>query len=153
MAAKVTTFLMFEKGAREAAEFYASVFEDGRVLPGGGPGVSFELGGQRFGAFDGGPSFRFSEAISLHGSCQDQAEVDYYWDRLREGGGEESMCGWLKDRFGVSWQVVPVALGRLLADPDPERAQRATQAMLRMRKIDGAALTAAADGREAEASA
>ncbi|HEX7038740.1 MAG TPA: VOC family protein [Trueperaceae bacterium] len=147
MSQKVTPFLMFEKGAREAAEFYADVFPDGRVLPGGGAGVTFEVGGQRFHAFDGGSHFRFSDAISLYVSCADQAEVDYYWDRLREGGGEEGRCGWLKDRFGVSWQVVPEALPRLLGDPDPERARRATEAMLGMTKLDVAALEAAADGR------
>lgn len=145
MSQKVVPFLMFAEGARQAAEFYCSVFPDGKLLAGGGPGVTFELGGQRFHAFDGGPHFSFSEGISLYVHCKDQAEVDYYWQRLLEGGGQESMCGWLKDRFGVSWQVVPEALTRLLADPDPERAHRATQAMLQMRKLDVAALEAAAD--------
>lgn len=149
MSQKVTPFLMFAQGAREAAEFYAEVFPDGRVLDSNGPGVAFEVGGQRFEAFDGGPHFTFSEGMSLMVSCRTQAEVDHYWERLREGGGEEGACGWLKDRFGVSWQVVPEALPRLLADPDPERTQRALQAMLKMRKIDVAALEAAADGRAA----
>jgi predicted 3-demethylubiquinone-9 3-methyltransferase (glyoxalase superfamily) len=104
--------------------------------------VTFEVAGLTINAFDGGPMFTFNEAISLYVDCADQAEVDYYWQRLTEGG-EESQCGWLKDRFGVSWQVVPRALPRLLGDPDPGRAQRAMQAMLSMRKIDVAALEAA----------
>ncbi len=149
MSPKVTPFLMFAQGAREAAEFYVSVFPDGKLLGASGPGVSFEVGGQRFDAFDGGPHFSFSEGLSLLVSCETQDEVDHFWDRLREGGGEEGVCGWLKDRFGVSWQVVPRALSRLLADPDRERAGRAAQAMLAMRKIDIAALEAAADGRPA----
>lgn len=149
MSPKVTPFLMFAQGAREAAEFYVSVFPDGKLLGASGPGVSFEVGGQRFDAFDGGPHFSFSEGLSLLVSCETQDEVDHFWDRLREGGGEEGVCGWLKDRFGVSWQVVPKALSRLLADPDRERAGRAAQAMLAMRKIDIAALEAAADGRPA----
>lgn len=142
----VTPFLMFSEGARGAAEFYVSVFPDSRMLEGDGAGVSFELKGQRFDAFDGGEHFSFSEGISFVISCETQAEVDHYWERLTGGGGQESMCGWLKDRYGVSWQVIPVALKRLLSDPDAGRAQRAAQAMLQMRKIDIAALEAAADG-------
>ncbi len=147
MQQRVTPFLMFESGAKEAAEFYASVFPDGKVLEGDGPGVSFEVGGQRFDAYDGGPHFKFTEGISMHVRCENQEEVDYYWERLQEGGGEESMCGWLKDRFGVSWQIIPTALYELRSDPDPARAQRAVEAMLRMRKLDIAQLRAAADGR------
>src|SRR5690606_14723212 len=98
---------------------------------------------------DGGPHFTFSEGMSLMVSCRTQAEVDHYWERLREGGGAEGACGWLKDRFGVSWQAVPHALPRPLADPDPERAPPPLQAMLKMRKTDAAALEAAADGRAA----
>ncbi|MBX3143272.1 MAG: VOC family protein [Trueperaceae bacterium] len=146
MSDKVTPFLMFASGAQEAAEFYVSVFEDGKILP-GGPGVTFEVGGQVIRAFDGGPHFKFSEGFSLFIDCDTQEQVDHYWVRLREGGGEESQCGWLKDRFGVSWQVVPKALGRLLGDPDPARSKRALHAMLKMRKLDIAALEAAADGR------
>src|SRR5262245_11425826 len=107
--------------------------------------VEFELDGQRFVAINGGPEFTFTEAVSFSIACADQAEVDYYWDALTDGG-EESMCGWLKDRFGLSWQVVPDELGRLLSDPDAERAHRAMTAMLGMRKLDVAALRAAADG-------
>ncbi|NLG08916.1 MAG: VOC family protein [Deinococcales bacterium] len=149
MDQKLVPFLMFEAGAREAAEFYVSVFPDGRLLPSEGPGVAFELGGVRFEAFDGGPRFTFSDGTSFLIRCETQAEVDHYWERLLEGGGQESRCGWLKDRFGVSWQVVPTALPRLLSDPDPERARRAQEAMLTMSKLDVAALEAAADGREA----
>lgn len=143
---KVVPFLMFEKGAREAAEFYVSVFPDARILSGDGPGLSFEVAGQRFDAFDGGPHFSFSQGVSFTVRCDNQEEVDYYWDRLREGGGEESMCGWLKDRFGVWWQVIPTALLRAVTDPDQERAQRAREAMFKMRKIDIATIEAAADG-------
>ncbi|HZJ08938.1 MAG TPA: VOC family protein [Trueperaceae bacterium] len=110
-----------------------------------GQGVTFEVGGMKVNAFDGGPEFKFNGAISLFVTCEDQAEVDYYWQRLTEGG-EDGRCGWLKDKFGVSWQVVPTALGRLLSDPDRERADRAMQAMLQMSKLDIAALEAAADG-------
>src|SRR3954454_25223299 len=105
----------------------------------------FELDGQRFVAINGGPQFTFNEAISLSITCADQAEVDYYWERLTEGG-EDGPCGWLKDRYGVSWQVVPDGMDELFSDPDRERAQRAMEAMLRMRKLDIAAIRAAADG-------
>jgi predicted 3-demethylubiquinone-9 3-methyltransferase (glyoxalase superfamily) len=107
--------------------------------------VSFELDGRPFVALNGGPEFRFTEAVSFQVSCADQAEVDHYWDALVEGG-EGSMCGWLKDRYGLSWQIVPADLGGLLGDPDPERSRRAMEAMLTMRKIDIDALRAAADG-------
>lgn len=147
MVQKVTPFLMFRSGAQEAAEFYTSVFPDGRILEGDWPGVAFEIGGQRINAFDGGDSFQLTEAFSLMITCEDQQEIDYYWERLLEGGGEESMCGWLRDRYGVSWQVTPRALSRLVGDPDPERAERARQAMFRMRKLDIAALEVAADGK------
>ena len=147
MVQKVIPFLMFRSGAQEAAEFYTSVFPDGRILEGDWPGVAFEIGGQRINAFDGGDSFQLTEAFSLMITCEDQQEIDYYWERLLEGGGEESMCGWLRDRYGVSWQVTPRVLSRLVGDPDPERAERARQAMFRMRKLDIAALEAAADGK------
>ena len=108
--------------------------------------MNFQLHGQPFMALNGGPQFHFTEAISLFVSCADQAEVDYFWDRLREGGGSESQCGWLKDRFGLSWQVIPEALGRLIGDPDRAKGQRAIQAMLQMKKIDIAALQQAHAG-------
>ncbi len=111
--------------------------------------VEFELVGQRFVGINGGPQFTFNEAVSFQIACEDQDEVDYYWERLTADGGEESQCGWLKDKFGLSWQVVPTGLDELFADPDPAKAQRAMQAMLGMRKIDIAALRAAAEGAPA----
>ena len=156
---KITPFLWFDDQAESAAEYYTSVFPNSRVLAvsrsgDAGPGepgsvltVEFELEGQRFVGLNGGRMpFAFSEAISFSVACADQAEVDHYWDTLIGDGGEASMCGWLKDRYGLSWQIVPTALPALLADPDPARAARATRAMLSMRKLDVAALRAAADG-------
>lgn len=146
--------LWFDGNGLEAAEFYVSLFPDARI-DGVSPGpdgsplmVGFTLMGRPFQALNGGPRFRFSEAVSLVVPCDGQAEVDRYWAALTEGG-EESMCGWLKDRFGLSWQVVPNQLGEILGDPDPERAARATKAMLGMRKLDLAAMRAAADGTSA----
>jgi predicted 3-demethylubiquinone-9 3-methyltransferase (glyoxalase superfamily) len=107
--------------------------------------VEFELDGQRFTGINGGPEFTFDEAVSFEIRCEDQEEVDYYWDRLTDGG-EESMCGWLKDRYGLSWQVVPAGVEELFTDPDKERARRAMEAMLSMRKLDLAELQRAADG-------
>jgi predicted 3-demethylubiquinone-9 3-methyltransferase (glyoxalase superfamily) len=155
---KISTFLWFDTQAEEAANFYATLFEDSSVTdvsryPEGTPGpagqvmsVTFTLAGQEFMALNGGPEFTFNESISLFVHCEDQAEVDRLWSALTADGGEESMCGWLKDRYGLSWQIVPDRLSELFADPDPERAQRAMQAMLKMQKIDVAALEAAADG-------
>ncbi len=149
--------LWFDTQAEEAAEFYISVFGNGRILhvaryTDAGPGpagtvmtVEWEMNGQRFVGINGGPQFTFSEAVSFAVDCADQDEVDHYWDRLTDGG-EESRCGWLKDRYGLSWQVVPVGMDELFADPDPARAQRAMQAMFSMTKLDIAALRAAADG-------
>jgi predicted 3-demethylubiquinone-9 3-methyltransferase (glyoxalase superfamily) len=149
--------LWFDTEAEQAAEFYLSVFPNSRVVsvaryPEGAPGpagsvmsVEFELDGQRFVGINGGPVFTFSEAVSFQISCRDQDEVDRYWAALTDGG-EESQCGWLKDRFGLSWQVVPEGMDEIFADPDAGRAQRAMQAMLGMRKLDVAALRAAADG-------
>ena len=154
----ITTCLWFDNDAEEAAAFYTSVFPNSRInntsyYGEGAPKpagtaltVEFELDGRTFTALNGGPEFTFSEAISFQISCQDQDEVDYYADNLTANGGEEGPCGWVKDRFGVSWQVVPVALPELLYDPDPQRAQRAMAAMMKMRRIDIAALRAAADG-------
>ncbi|MGW4698424.1 VOC family protein [Kitasatospora cineracea] len=158
MAQKITTFLWFDDQAEQAAEFYTSVFEYGRITDvqrysDAGPGeagsvmlVSFELFGQEFLALNGGPAFRFNEAVSLQVDCADQAEVDRYWELLTADGGAPGPCGWLKDRYGLSWQIVPRRMTELLADPDPERARRATAAMLQMGKLDVAALEAAADG-------
>jgi predicted 3-demethylubiquinone-9 3-methyltransferase (glyoxalase superfamily) len=152
---KITPFLWFDTQAEEAARFYASIFPDSRILNtarygDAGPGpkgsvmtVEFQLDGQRMIALNGGPVFRFTEAISLVVDCKDQKEVDHYWSRLLQGG-QESMCGWLKDRYGLSWQIVPAVLGRLLSDPDAKKAKRVMEAMLKMKKIDIAALEAAA---------
>jgi predicted 3-demethylubiquinone-9 3-methyltransferase (glyoxalase superfamily) len=157
MQQKIVPSLWFDTEAEEAAEFYTSVFENSRIVnvshyTEGAPRpagtvmtVEFELDGQRFVGINGGPQFTFDEAVSFQIGCADQDEVDHYWERLSEGG-EEGQCGWLKDRFGLSWQVIPAGLGELLGDPDPERAQRAMQAMLKMRKLDLAAMRAAAGG-------
>src|SRR4029079_3046526 len=147
----------FDTNALEAAEFYVSVFPNSRVgaithypenapNPGSVLTVNFELDGQEYTGINGGPQFTFDEAISLLINCQDQSEVDYYWDTLTADGGEESQCGWLKDKFGLSWQVVPAGWETMLTDADPERRERTMQAMYRMKKLDIAALQAAAEG-------
>jgi len=153
---KITPFLWFDNQAEEAANFYVSIFKNSKIgdisrYGEAGPGpagsamvVAFELDGQPFNALNGGPLFTFSEAISFRVDCQDQAEVDYFWDKLSDGG-QTSQCGWLKDRYGLSWQVVPTALPRILSNPDPVKARRATEAMLKMTKLDIAALEAAAE--------
>ena len=154
---KTVTCLWFDTEAEEAADFYATVFPNSRVVtkthyPEDAPReagmvmtVEFELDGQRFVGINGGPQFSFDEAVSFQVTCESQEELDYYWERLSEGG-QEGPCGWLKDRFGLSWQVVPKGMDEVFADPDPERARRAMQAMLKMGKIDIAALRRAADG-------
>jgi predicted 3-demethylubiquinone-9 3-methyltransferase (glyoxalase superfamily) len=143
----ITTCLWFDTEGEEAAEFYCSVIPDSRVLdvarygaagpgtPGSAMTVSFELDGKPYVALNGGPEFRFNEAVSLQISCRDQEEVDHYWNTLVEGG-EESMCGWLKDKFGLSWQIVPTRLGELMGDKDQAKAGRVRDAMLKMRKIN-----------------
>ncbi|MGY2746482.1 VOC family protein [Arthrobacter sp. UYCu723] len=158
MSEKITTCLWFDNQAEEAAEFYASVFEGGKVLDvarygEGGPGpagqaitVRFEIEGRTFTALNGGPAFTFSEAVSFVVDCSSQEEVDRYWAELSQGGSE-SQCGWLKDKYGVSWQVIPSELVQLIGGPDPEGSQRAMQAMLAMGKLDIAALQKAYDGR------
>jgi predicted 3-demethylubiquinone-9 3-methyltransferase (glyoxalase superfamily) len=152
----ITPCLWFDTQGEEAAEFYTSIFPNSKIVEvarygSAGPRpegtvmtVNFVLDGQEFVALNGGPEFTFSEAISFQISCGSQEEVDGYWSRLSEGG-EEGPCGWVKDRYGLSWQVVPTALTELLADPDPARSQRAMQAMLQMKKIDIAELQRAAD--------
>jgi predicted 3-demethylubiquinone-9 3-methyltransferase (glyoxalase superfamily) len=149
---KITPFLWFDHQAEEAANFYVSVFKDARITaisrfgegsrgePGSVMTVAFELEGQQFVALNGGPYFKFSEAVSFYIHCADQAEVDTFWERLTADGGEPGQCGWLKDKFGVSWQVVPDVLIELMNDPDSQKAQRVTQAMLKMTKIDIAEL-------------
>jgi predicted 3-demethylubiquinone-9 3-methyltransferase (glyoxalase superfamily) len=157
MIAQIVPNLWFDGQAEEAAAFYTSVFPNSRVVgrthyteagpgvPGSVMTVEWELDGQRFVGINGGPEFPFSEAVSFAITCEDQDEVDRYWQALSEGG-EEGPCGWLKDRFGLSWQVVPTGMDELFADPDPERARRAMQAMFGMKKLDVAALRSAADG-------
>jgi predicted 3-demethylubiquinone-9 3-methyltransferase (glyoxalase superfamily) len=154
---RITPCLWFDTEAEEAATFYTSVFANSRITGvarygKAGPRpegmvmtVNFELDGLEFVGLNGGPEFTFDEAISFQVSCQSQAEVDEYWARLTDGG-EEGPCGWLKDRYGVSWQIIPTRLMELLDDPDPDRSQRAMTAMLGMKKIDVAALELAAAG-------
>jgi predicted 3-demethylubiquinone-9 3-methyltransferase (glyoxalase superfamily) len=160
MEQKITPNLWFDTEAEEAAEFYVSVFKDSRIVSEthyteAGPReagmvmtVDFELNGLRFTGINGGPDFKFDEAVSFLISCEDQDEVDYYWEKLSDGGSE-GPCGWLKDRYGLSWQVVPTGMEELFADPDPQRAERAMKAMLKMSKLDIAALREAADGARA----
>ena len=152
-AQKVTPMLWFDGQAEEAAEFYVSVFEDAEIghvsrMPDGKPlVVEFRLAGQRFTALNGGPEFSFTPAVSFVVDCDTQEEVDRYWDRLSAGGEPEAQqCGWLKDRFGVSWQIVPRQLSEYMSDPDPEKAARTMQAMLQMKKLDIAGLKRAHDG-------
>lgn len=144
---KITPFLWFDTQALEAAEFYCSIFKDAKInsimrYPEGSPGqpgtvmtVDFQLEGQRFTAINGGSAFTFTPAISFYVDCATQTEVDTLWEKLTAGGAEEQ-CGWLKDKYGVSWQIVPTVLIELMNDPDPEKAQRVTQAMLQMVKLD-----------------
>jgi predicted 3-demethylubiquinone-9 3-methyltransferase (glyoxalase superfamily) len=171
---KITTYLWFDKNAEEAMNFYTSLFSakggsssggkdskivsinyypegsddphlkgmEGKVING-----IFELNGQRFMAIDGGPLFKFTEAISLYVDCEDQEEVDHLWEKLTADGGEESQCGWLKDKYGLSWQIIPKQLGELLGGSDPEKAGRAMQAMMQMQKIVIADLQKAYDGK------
>ena len=152
---KITPFLWFDGNAEEAMNFYTSIFKNAKVgnvsrYGEAGPGpagsvltASFELEGLQFTALNGGPHFKFNEAISFHVACESQQEVDYFWDKLG-AGGQVQQCGWLKDKFGVSWQIVPTALPRLLGNPDRARANRVMQAMLQMKKLDIAALEQAA---------
>jgi predicted 3-demethylubiquinone-9 3-methyltransferase (glyoxalase superfamily) len=154
---KITTFLTYDHQAEEAVNLYVSVFQNSRIrhttrYGAGGPGpqgsvmsVDFELDGQRFIALNGGPHFKFTDGISLFVDCKTQEEVDQYWEKLSQGGGE-GQCGWLKDRFGLSWQIIPAALGELLNDPDPKKARRVMEAMLKMKKIDIAELKRAHQG-------
>jgi predicted 3-demethylubiquinone-9 3-methyltransferase (glyoxalase superfamily) len=155
---KITTFLWFDKDAEPAAKFYCSIFKKSKILGitrnlegGGGPKVDvitvqFRLGDQEYVALNGGPTFKFTEAISLMIHCKDQKEVDYYWDKLLAGGGQESMCGWLKDKYGLSWQVTPTVLLEMISDKNRKKAQRAFDAMMQMRKIDIKTLKEAFNG-------
>lgn len=149
---KIRPFLWYEADALAAAELYVSIFDDAKILstmpgPNGSvSGVEIELGGQEVILFNGGPHHALNEAVSLMVTCDTQEEVDRYWERLTADGGEESRCGWLEDRFGLSWQIIPTALTRLMADEDRERAGRVVQAMLGMSRIDIAELQKAYDG-------
>ncbi len=145
---RITTFFWFDTQAEEAAEFYTSLFPNSRIVEvsrhnGAVMSVTFQLDGQAYIALNGGPQYQFSEAISLLVKCETQAEIDRLWNALTEGG-EEGPCGWLKDRYGVSWQIIPTTLGALLTHPDPDKAQRAQQAMFQMKKLDIKALQEAA---------
>jgi predicted 3-demethylubiquinone-9 3-methyltransferase (glyoxalase superfamily) len=144
---KITPFLWFDTQAEEAARFYVSIFKNSKIVSvarygDAGPGpkgsvmtVAFELDGQPFIALNGGPHFKFTEAISFSVDCKTQPEVDEFWGKL-SAGGEESQCGWLKDKFGLSWQINPSVLGKMLSDPDPRKSKRVMEAMLKMKKID-----------------
>lgn len=155
---KITPFLWFDNQAEEAMNFYTSIFKnskkgsvsyygEGAPLPAGtAMSVTFELDGQEFMGLNAGPIFKFNEAISFFVDCEDQAEVDYFWEKLTADGGEESQCGWLKDKFGMSWQIIPKALGKMLSDADGEKSGRAMQAMLQMKKIQVDELQRAFDG-------
>jgi predicted 3-demethylubiquinone-9 3-methyltransferase (glyoxalase superfamily) len=155
---KITPFLWFDGNAEEAANFYISIFKNskmGKISRYGdaGPGpkgsvmsVTFQIEGQEFFALNGGPQFKFTPAISFFVNCESQPEVDNLWEKL-SAGGRTDRCGWLQDKFGVSWQIIPTVLGQLLGDKDPQRAKRAMQAMLQMTKIDGKALQQAADAK------
>ena len=155
---KITPFLWFDGNAEEAALFYTSIFKNSKILNvsrygDAGPGtkgavmvVSFQLEGQQFTALNGGPQFKFSEAFSFVVNCETQTEIDEYWNKLTSGGGRESECGWLKDKFGLSWQIVPAALGKLMSG-DPKKANRVMQAVLQMKKLDIATLEEAAEGK------
>jgi predicted 3-demethylubiquinone-9 3-methyltransferase (glyoxalase superfamily) len=162
LGSKITPFLWFDKQAEEAAKLYVSLFPNsaieggarygdaGQEVTGGKPGsvmiVNFTLDGQRFIALNGGPHYKFTPAVSFSIACDGQDEVDFYWRKLTEGGGAESQCGWLTDRFGLSWQVVPTILSELIGDKDRAKAARATEAMLKMKKLDIAELKRAHAG-------
>lgn len=133
---KISPFLWFDNQSSEAAKFYCSLFNNSKILQDTPMVVTFELEDQKFMALNGGPRFKFTEAISLFVDCEDQKEVDHFWYKLIADGGEESMCGWLKDKYGLSWQIIPRTLMELMGDKDQAKAGRVMQAMLQMRKID-----------------
>jgi predicted 3-demethylubiquinone-9 3-methyltransferase (glyoxalase superfamily) len=155
---KITPFLWFDNRAEEAANFYTSIFKDSRIKSfmrygeaGPGPngsvmGVTFELNGQEFIALNGGPQFTFTPAISFFVHCENQDEIDYFWEKLLEGGREDQ-CGWLQDKYGLSWQIVPDILSELLQDKNPQKSKRAMEAMLKMKKLDINVLKQARDGQ------
>ena len=148
---KITPFLWFNDNAEDAIKFYTSIFGNSKIVsqsntPDGKYMLgTFQIEGQEYFVINGGPAFKFTEAISLFVNCKDQAEVDYLWEKLTSEGGEESRCGWLKDKFGLSWQIIPEALGRLMGDEDPKKAKAVMDAMLTMKKIDVKSLQDAYD--------
>ena len=144
--ATVTPFLWFESNMQQAVNFYLSVFKESRLISMNPMSATFEVQGQQLMALNAGPHHKFNEAISLFVACDDQAEVDYYWNKLSVGGAEQQ-CGWIKDQFGLSWQVIPRALGQMLGDTDRNKANRVMQAMLKMKKLDIAELKRAAAGK------
>jgi predicted 3-demethylubiquinone-9 3-methyltransferase (glyoxalase superfamily) len=162
---KITPCLWFDTEAEEAAKFYCAIFKDSRIgaisrYPEAGQEVhhkpagsvmvvEFEIDGQTFTALNGGPNFRFSEAISLQVHCETQAEVDFFWSKLTQGGGQEGPCGWLKDKYGLSWQVVPAAIPKMMTDPDRAKSARVMNAFMKMKKLDIATLERAYEGKAA----
>ena len=144
MPQTISPFLWFDNNLEEAVTFYVSIFPDAKITMINPMTASFEMGGVAFMALNGGPMFKFTEAVSLFVKCKDQAEVDKYWNAFLANGGTESQCGWLKDKFGLSWQIIPDALDRYMGDPDREKANRVMQAMLKMKKIIVADLERAA---------
>jgi len=159
LSQKVTPFLWFDNQAEEAINLYCSLIPDSKIItitryPDSFPGMAgkvltavFQLGGLKFMALDGGPQFKFTEAVSLYVNCEDQKEVDMLWNKLIADGGAESQCGWLKDKYGMSWQIIPKALPTLMTDPDREKAGRVMQAMMKMHKIEVDVLQKAYDGK------
>lgn len=143
---KITTFLTFNGQAEAAAKLYTSIFKSAKIVSSNPMSTTFELEGQTFIALNGGPTFSFSDGISLFVNCETQEEIDNYWEKLTADGGSPGRCGWLKDQFGVSWQIIPGILGQLLGDKDRARADRAIKAMMTMSKLDIAALKSAANG-------
>ncbi len=143
---KITPFLWFNNQAEEAAKLYCSIFKNSKIINANPMMATFELEGQRFMAANFGPQFQFNEATSFFVSCESQEDVDYFWTKLTADGGKEGRCGWLKDKFGLSWQIVPTAFGKLVGDPDRAKSQRVMQAMQQMNKLDIEKLKQAYDG-------
>lgn len=144
---RITPFLWFESQAEEAMNYYVSIFKNSKVIVTSPQMVQFELDGQEFIGLNAGPQFKFNEAVSFFVNCENQPEVDYYWNKLIADGGEESMCGWCKDKFGLWWQIIPKQLGELMGDPDQVKAKRVVDAMLKMQKIIVADLQRAHAGK------
>jgi predicted 3-demethylubiquinone-9 3-methyltransferase (glyoxalase superfamily) len=144
-APKITPFLWFDSNAEDATKYYTSIFKKSKIIQLHPMVSTFELEGQRFMAMNGGPAFKFTEAISLFVACETQKEIDEYWKKLLSGGGKEDRCGWLKDKYGVSWQIVPSILSKFMSDPDRKKSERVMQAVMKMVKLDIKTLKAAYD--------